>query len=160
MIAMVAPGKHSCEHTLNTCRYADRVKELAPKNNKQVASYSLALLPSPPPSPPQLPFPTAVPCKVLSPTHLVTVCSRWATHTFLWLDHAQGGEIVQDMPYEEEEEDEVAPLPEGNLNSYVQPACLRAGVRVCVCACVWVWVCAFVRVCIHVFYQATSGRRC
>merc|ERR1719510_1111117 len=28
MIAMVSPGLQSCEHTLNTLRYADRVKEL------------------------------------------------------------------------------------------------------------------------------------
>lgn len=30
MVAMVSPGLHSCEHSLNTLRYADRVKELAP----------------------------------------------------------------------------------------------------------------------------------
>lgn len=30
MIAMISPGKNSCEHTLNTLRYADRVKELGP----------------------------------------------------------------------------------------------------------------------------------
>lgn len=29
MIAMISPGVASCEHTLNTLRYADRVKELA-----------------------------------------------------------------------------------------------------------------------------------
>lgn len=29
MIAMISPGLKSCEHTLNTLRYADRVKELA-----------------------------------------------------------------------------------------------------------------------------------
>jgi kinesin family protein 2/24 len=31
MIAMIAPGHNSCEHTLNTLRYADRVKELMPR---------------------------------------------------------------------------------------------------------------------------------
>ncbi|KAK4468790.1 hypothetical protein MN116_007961 [Schistosoma mekongi] len=30
MIAMISPGMSSCEHTLNTLRYADRVKELGP----------------------------------------------------------------------------------------------------------------------------------
>lgn len=30
MIAMVSPGMNCCEHTLNTLRYADRVKELGP----------------------------------------------------------------------------------------------------------------------------------
>ncbi|KAL5020939.1 hypothetical protein ScPMuIL_000094 [Solemya velum] len=30
MIAMISPGMSCCEHTLNTCRYADRVKELGP----------------------------------------------------------------------------------------------------------------------------------
>ena len=29
MIAMIGPSMASCEHTLNTLRYADRVKELA-----------------------------------------------------------------------------------------------------------------------------------
>jgi len=29
MIAMISPGLSSCEHSLNTLRYADRVKELA-----------------------------------------------------------------------------------------------------------------------------------
>jgi len=29
MIAMISPGMSSCEHSLNTLRYADRVKELA-----------------------------------------------------------------------------------------------------------------------------------
>lgn len=39
MIAMISPGLSSCEHSLNTLRYADRVKELAaadplePKNS-------------------------------------------------------------------------------------------------------------------------------
>src|SRR5690606_39239183 len=28
MIAMISPGNSDCEHTLNTLRYADRVKEL------------------------------------------------------------------------------------------------------------------------------------
>lgn len=30
MIAMISPGLSSCEHTLNTLRYANRVKELVP----------------------------------------------------------------------------------------------------------------------------------
>eukprot|EP00048_Salpingoeca_helianthica_P021959 m.15458 g.15458 ORF g.15458 m.15458 type:complete len:711 (+) comp6681_c0_seq1:28-2160(+) len=33
MIAMISPGKNSCEHSLNTLRYADRVKELGPKRS-------------------------------------------------------------------------------------------------------------------------------
>ncbi|XP_018784349.1 PREDICTED: kinesin-like protein Klp10A [Bactrocera latifrons] len=32
MIAMISPGLSSCEHTLNTLRYADRVKELVVKD--------------------------------------------------------------------------------------------------------------------------------
>uniref|UniRef100_A0A6I8RIR5 Kinesin-like protein n=1 Tax=Xenopus tropicalis TaxID=8364 RepID=A0A6I8RIR5_XENTR len=32
MIAMLSPGFNSCEYTLNTLRYADRVKELSPQN--------------------------------------------------------------------------------------------------------------------------------
>ncbi|GLG97913.1 Kinesin-like protein [Gryllus bimaculatus] len=38
MIAMISPGMSSCEHSLNTLRYADRVKELAvtdPSESKQ-----------------------------------------------------------------------------------------------------------------------------
>ena len=35
MIAMISPSMSTCEHTLNTLRYADRVKELnADKNGK------------------------------------------------------------------------------------------------------------------------------
>lgn len=34
MIAMISPNVASCEHTLNTLRYADRVKELAVENLK------------------------------------------------------------------------------------------------------------------------------
>ncbi|XP_036612019.1 kinesin-like protein KIF2C [Trichosurus vulpecula] len=33
MIAMISPGMSSCEYTLNTLRYADRVKELSPHNS-------------------------------------------------------------------------------------------------------------------------------
>ncbi|XP_071666031.1 kinesin-like protein KIF2C isoform X2 [Patagioenas fasciata] len=32
MIAMISPGMSSCDYTLNTLRYADRVKELSPHN--------------------------------------------------------------------------------------------------------------------------------
>jgi len=33
MIAMISPSMTSCEHTLNTLRYADRVKELGSSNH-------------------------------------------------------------------------------------------------------------------------------
>lgn len=36
MIAMISPGLSSCEHTLNTLRYADRVKELVVKDIVEV----------------------------------------------------------------------------------------------------------------------------
>ncbi|XP_016971882.1 kinesin-like protein Klp10A [Drosophila rhopaloa] len=36
MIAMISPGLSSCEHTLNTLRYADRVKELVVKDIAEV----------------------------------------------------------------------------------------------------------------------------
>lgn len=36
MIAMISPGLSSCEHTLNTLRYADRVKELVVKEPHDV----------------------------------------------------------------------------------------------------------------------------
>lgn len=35
MIAMISPGMNCCEHTLNTLRYADRVKELGPESNRK-----------------------------------------------------------------------------------------------------------------------------
>lgn len=36
MIAMISPGLSSCEHTLNTLRYADRVKELVVKDITEI----------------------------------------------------------------------------------------------------------------------------
>ncbi|KAH8387542.1 hypothetical protein KR093_007678 [Drosophila rubida] len=36
MIAMISPGLSSCEHTLNTLRYADRVKELVVKEISEI----------------------------------------------------------------------------------------------------------------------------
>ncbi|KAH8420528.1 hypothetical protein KR009_011122 [Drosophila setifemur] len=38
MIAMISPGLSSCEHTLNTLRYADRVKELVVKDIQEIGS--------------------------------------------------------------------------------------------------------------------------
>ncbi|XP_032219813.1 kinesin-like protein KIF2A [Nematostella vectensis] len=35
MIAMISPGMSCCEHTLNTLRYADRVKELGPEKRNR-----------------------------------------------------------------------------------------------------------------------------
>lgn len=35
-IAMISPGMSSCEHSLNTLRYADRVKELAATDPTEV----------------------------------------------------------------------------------------------------------------------------
>ncbi|XP_046862709.1 kinesin-like protein KIF2A [Xenia sp. Carnegie-2017] len=35
MIATISPGMSCCEHSLNTLRYADRVKELGPDNGKE-----------------------------------------------------------------------------------------------------------------------------
>ncbi|XP_014213512.1 kinesin-like protein Klp10A [Copidosoma floridanum] len=53
MIAMISPGMSSCEHSLNTLRYADRVKELAasdftemkipsPENSKHITNSRLS----------------------------------------------------------------------------------------------------------------------
>ena len=38
MIGNISPALGSCEHTLNTLRYADRVKELKNGNNKKSSS--------------------------------------------------------------------------------------------------------------------------
>ncbi|GIY66977.1 kinesin-like protein KIF2A [Caerostris extrusa] len=40
MIAMISPGMNSCEHSLNTLRYADRVKELGVENPELKSSGS------------------------------------------------------------------------------------------------------------------------
>ncbi|KAA0197996.1 Kinesin protein [Fasciolopsis buskii] len=45
MIAMISPGMASCEHTLNTLRYADRVKELGP-TSMSAGNSNADLLPS------------------------------------------------------------------------------------------------------------------
>ncbi|VDP89589.1 unnamed protein product [Echinostoma caproni] len=45
MIAMISPGMSSCEHTLNTLRYADRVKELGP-TSLSAGNSNTDLLPS------------------------------------------------------------------------------------------------------------------
>ena len=37
MIAMIGPSMASCEHTLNTLRYADRVKELSVGESEELA---------------------------------------------------------------------------------------------------------------------------
>ncbi|XP_058810453.1 kinesin-like protein Klp10A isoform X2 [Phymastichus coffea] len=41
MIAMISPGMSSCEHSLNTLRYADRVKELAVTEPAEIKDFSL-----------------------------------------------------------------------------------------------------------------------
>uniref|UniRef100_A0ABD2WAC8 Kinesin-like protein n=1 Tax=Trichogramma kaykai TaxID=54128 RepID=A0ABD2WAC8_9HYME len=40
MIAMISPGMTSCEHSLNTLRYADRVKELAASEPTEIKTIS------------------------------------------------------------------------------------------------------------------------
>ena len=42
MIANISPAERSCEHTLNTLRYADRVKEISKSGNGQVELSSAA----------------------------------------------------------------------------------------------------------------------
>lgn len=49
MIATVSPSSHSCEHTLNTLRYADRLKEISVKPSAVLAKYAKR--------PPVVPFP-------------------------------------------------------------------------------------------------------
>ncbi|XP_019398348.1 PREDICTED: kinesin-like protein KIF2A [Crocodylus porosus] len=45
MIATISPGLRSCEHTLNTLRYANRVKELAVDNSLRLLHLSVAKSP-------------------------------------------------------------------------------------------------------------------
>ncbi|XP_053549513.1 kinesin-like protein KIF2C, partial [Bombina bombina] len=40
MIAMISPGINSCEYSLNTLRYADRVKELSPNNGESTDNHN------------------------------------------------------------------------------------------------------------------------
>ena len=44
MIANVSPASSSCEHTLNTLRYADRVKGEPAKDNMRIEDFSAHLL--------------------------------------------------------------------------------------------------------------------
>jgi len=48
MIAAVSPNVLSCEHTLNSLRYADRVKELCKENSTPLGDEDWAAPPSPP----------------------------------------------------------------------------------------------------------------
>ncbi|KAM8930189.1 kinesin-like protein KIF2C isoform 2-T2 [Pelodytes ibericus] len=41
MIAMLSPGFNSCEYTLNTLRYADRVKELSPQSAESTDNHQM-----------------------------------------------------------------------------------------------------------------------
>jgi hypothetical protein len=43
MLAMLSPASHSTDHTLNTLRYADRVKELRKKSPEQVDQPELSV---------------------------------------------------------------------------------------------------------------------
>ena len=57
MIATISPASGSCEHTLNTLRYADRVKELRRGSDARGGDEGNSLLPAPslpPPSPPRV----------------------------------------------------------------------------------------------------------
>lgn len=46
MISCISPGSSSCEHTLNTLRYADRVKSLSKGGNSRKDPTSSSLIPS------------------------------------------------------------------------------------------------------------------